>query len=45
MHPSVALLLTLVMVPTFYSIVEDVRLFFSRIASAVKGRLSPKPAE
>jgi multidrug efflux pump subunit AcrB len=40
-----ATLLTLVMVPTFYSIVEDVRLFFSRIANAVKGRTSPKPAE
>lgn len=40
-----ATLLTLVMVPTFYSIVEDMRLLFQRIVSQIRGLFVPKPAE
>ncbi len=40
-----ATVLTLVMVPTFYSIVEDLRSVTARISGAVKGMFAPRPAE
>ncbi len=40
-----ATLLTLVMVPTFYSIVEDLRSLSRRVTGGIKSLVQPKPAE